>query len=738
MFYLDKLEFNNIREKLANFTYTIYGKELALNLEPNSSKINVKSMLDETKEAILASNLKGSFPLAKTEDVSLHIKRLESGNILSAKGLLDMKNILRISRELLEYFKDLKNKESEDNPFIILSDYFSSLYSNKDIEQKVYNDIISEDMISDDASNKLKNIRRNKKALEADIKSKLNSLVHSSEYSKYIMDSLVTIRDSRFVIPVREEYRNYIKGFIHDTSSSGSTVYIEPMSVFELNNKINDLIVEENKEIERILEELSNLFIPIVPYLKRDIEIIGKLDFINAKSKLALSMNATMPIISNDINLIKARHPLIDKEKVVPIDIYVGDTFSTLVITGPNTGGKTVSLKTVGIISLMAQSGLFIPANDNSKIKVFDNIFADIGDEQSIEESLSTFSSHITNIVKIIKNINENSLVLVDELGSGTDPIEGATLAISLLEFFHNKGAITVATTHYHEIKNYCIVNDGYENASCEFDIEKLEPTYHLLIGIPGKSNAFAISRRLGIPENILARANNLMKKPEIDIETLMKEIYDDKLAIEKLKNEEQKNLNQAEFLRKSLEKDVSEKLKNEQLKVNKAKQEAREILLDAKEEANRIIKELNGLDKHDIKKANRLRDEINNDLKSSSPSKSLDLSVLLTLNKQETNKPINSPAKSSVHINNNASKHISSEINLLGENVSTAIEILDKYLDNCSLAHLKQIRVIHGKGSGKLREGIHNYLKSSKYVKSYRIAGFGEGDFGVTIVELK
>lgn len=735
MFYLDKLEFNNIKERLANFTYTIYGKELALNLEPSSSKIKVKGMLDETKEALHASNLKGNFPISEIVDVSLYIKRLESGHTLNAKGLLDMQNILRISRELLEYFKDLKDDELVDNPFTILSDYFSSLYSNKDVELKVRNSIVSEDMIADDASNKLKSIRRNKKSLEADIKSKLNSLIHSNEYSKYIMDSLVTIRDSRFVIPVKEEYRNNIKGFIHDTSSSGSTVYIEPMSVFELNNKISDLIVEENKEIEKILEELSSLFMPIVTYLKRDIEIIGKLDFINAKAKLAISMDSTMPTISNDINLLKARHPLIDKEKVVPIDIYVGDSFSTLVITGPNTGGKTVSLKTVGIISLMAQSGLFIPANDNSRIKVFDNIFADIGDEQSIEESLSTFSSHITNIIKIVKNINANSLVLVDELGSGTDPIEGANLAISLLEFFHNKGAITVATTHYHEIKNYCIVNDGYENASCEFDIEKLEPTYHLLIGIPGKSNAFAISRRLGIPENILDRANSLMKKPEIDIETLMKEIYDDKVTIERLKNEEQKNLNQIELLRKSLENDVSEKLKNEEKRIENAKKEAREILLDAKDEANRIIKELNGLDKSDIKKANKLRDRINNDLKNNNPSKSLDLSVLLKLNNQETNKPI---AKSSVHINNNASKHISSEINLLGENVSSATEILDKYLDNCSLAHLKQVRVIHGKGSGKLREGIHNYLKSSKYVKSYRIAGFGEGDFGVTIVELK
>ena len=735
MFYLDKLEFNTIQKKLASFACTVYGKDLSLNLDPSPIKSKVENMLKETKEALYASSLKGNFPISEIDDISIYLKRLESGYPLNAKGLLNMQNILRISRELLDYFKDLKSDEINSDNFSLLSDYFTSLYSNKDVEFKVRKSIVSEDMISDDASNKLKSIRMNKKSLETDIKNKLNSLIHSNEYSKYIMDSLVTIRDSRFVIPVKEEYRNNIKGFIHDTSSSGSTVYIEPMSVFDLNNKINDLIVEENKEIERILEELSNLFIPIVTYLKRDVEIIGKLDFINSKAKLAIFMNATMPIISNDINLIQARHPLIDSKKVVPIDIYVGDSFSTLVITGPNTGGKTVSLKTVGIISVMAQSGLFIPANDNSRVKIFDNIFADIGDEQSIEESLSTFSSHILNIVNIVKNVTSNSLVLVDELGSGTDPIEGANLAISLLEFFHNKGAITVATTHYHEIKNYCIVHDGYENASCEFNIEKLEPTYHLLIGIPGKSNAFAISRRLGIPECILNRASNLMKKPDIDIENLMKEIYNDKITIENLKKEEQKNLNQIELLRKSLENDVSDKLKNEEKRIENAKKEAREILLNAKDEANRVIKELNNLNKSDVKKANRLRNKINDDLQNTTSSKSLDLSVLLKLNNQETNKPI---TKSSVHINNTASKHISSEISLLGENVSSATEILDKYLDNCSLAHLKIVRIIHGKGSGKLREGIHAYLKSSKYVKSYRVAGYGEGDFGVTIVELK
>ena len=727
MFDIEKLEFNSIRERLSKFTHTFEGKKLACMLEPSSKSMQVQSMLNETNECLKAINIKGELPISEINDVSLYIKNLKSSLSLSAKGLLEICNILRTSREITEYFKDI------DESLSFLEDYYSMLYINRDVENKIAKCIISEDEIADNASSKLYSIRNSKKSLESNIKNKLNQVIRAN--SKYIMDPVITIRDGRFVIPVKDEYRSFVKGFIHDTSSSGSTVYIEPMVVFEINNKINSLIIEENKEIERILSELSSLLSPIVYNIEQDVKVISKLDLINAKAKLAIEMNANLPILSDNINLIKARHPLISKDKVVPIDIYVGKDFKTLVITGPNTGGKTVSLKTVGLLSIMAQSGLFIPAMENSTVKVFENIFVDIGDEQSIVESLSTFSSHMTNIVKIVKNVNDKSLVLVDELGSGTDPIEGAALALSLLEYFHNKGAITVATTHYHEIKNYCITHDGFENASCEFDIEKLEPTYHLLIGIPGKSNAFAISKRLGLKETILERANNLVEKPDTDIETLMKEIYDDRITIENLKKEEEKNLNQVTLLRKSLEKEVSSKLENEEKKIEKAKKEAREILLDAKEEANRVIRELNGLGSKDIKKANQLRNKLNESLKDTESNQGLDLSVLLKLNHQEINKPT---GKSNVHIQNTASKSISSEINLIGENVDAAVAELDKYLDNCTMAHLKQVRIIHGKGTGKLREGIHNYLKKSKYVSSYRIAGFGEGDYGVTIAELK
>ena len=727
MFDIEKLEFNSIRERLSKFSHTFEGKKLAYILEPSSKSMEVQSMLNETNECLKAINIKGELPISEINDVSLYIKSLKGSLSLSTKGLLEMCNILRTSREITEYFKDLE----ESLPS--LEDYYSMLYINKDVENKIAKCIISEDEISDNASQKLYSIRTSKKSLESNIKNKLNQVIHAN--SKYIMDQVITIRDGRFVIPVKDEYRSFVKGFIHDTSSSGSTVYIEPMAVFEINNKINSLIIEENKEIERILSELSSLLYPIVYNIEQDVKVISKLDLINAKAKLAIEMEANLPILSDNINLIKARHPLIAKDKVVPIDIYVGKDFKTLVITGPNTGGKTVSLKTVGLLSIMAQSGLFIPASENSTIKVFENIFVDIGDEQSIEESLSTFSSHMSNIVRIVENVNDKSLVLVDELGSGTDPIEGAALALSLLEYFHNKGAITIATTHYHEIKDYCIIHDGFENASCEFNIEKLEPTYQLLIGIPGKSNAFSISKRLGLKTSILDRANSLVEKPDTDVETLLKEIYDDRIIIENLKKEEEKNLNQVTLLRKSLEKEVSSKLENEEKRIEKAKQEAREILLDAKEEANRVIKELSSLDYKDLKKANQLRNKLNDKLKDTESNKGLDLSVLLKLNNQEINKP---NGKNNVHINNTASKNISSEINLIGENVDSAVAELDKYLDNCTMAHLKQVRIIHGKGTGKLREGIHNYLKKSKYVSSYRIAGFGEGDYGVTIAELK
>lgn len=795
--YLDKLEFNIIVEKISNNCHTFIGKNIASKLEPSTNSEKVLNMLSETSEACELIHLLGGFPLEFIDDMSLPLKKLESSIPLNAKFLLNMANVLKNSRELLEYYKSgqnlkssnyennkssfdnnssyLHNKNSIDsnnNEFTFLNRYFDKLYTNKNIEDKILFSIISEDEIADNASSKLASIRHNKKNLESQIKSKLNSIIHSASYSKYLMDSVVTIRNDRYVIPVKDEYKSFVKGFIHDVSSSGSTVYIEPVAIFEMNNTINNLTIDENREIDVILENLSSMLYPIFNNLKETINSIGMIDFIVSKAKYSIDHNCVMPKIDNFINFKNARHPLISKDSVVPTSIYLGvqnsinnhfeltnettkpliiddnkKHFRTLVITGPNTGGKTVTLKTVGLLCAMAQAGLHIPVASGSSIKVFDNIFADIGDEQSIAESLSTFSSHITNIVQILDCFTENSLILVDELGSGTDPIEGSSLAISLIETFHKRGAFTVATTHYHEMKTYCISHEGFENASCEFDIKNMKPTYHLLIGIPGKSNAFAICRRIGINDEIIDRASSLISKPDTDIETLLKHIYDTKKDIEEKQAEIDKNLNQVENLRKSLESEHSNKLISEQEKVEKAKTEAREILINAKKEANSIISELSHT--KDIKKANNLRNQLNNSIKESNSGSGLDLSVLLKLNNKDANRLDISNGKkgkssnaqksvSSSYIQNRKAMSISTEINLLGETVDVAVDILEKYLDNCKMAGLHKVRVVHGKGTGKLREGIHRYLKRSKYVKDFYIAPFGEGDYGVTIVELK
>ena len=611
-------------------------------------------------------------------------------------------------------------------------------------------------------------------------------MIHSSTYSKFIQDSLVTIRNDRFVIPVKEEYRSQIKGFVHDISNAGSTVFIEPISIFEMNNELNQLKIDENIEIEKILKDLSSLFYPYIEQLKMDSDLIGKLDFIFAKAKFSNSLNAITPIINDkkEINLINARHPLIDKNKVVPISINIGNTFSVLLITGPNTGGKTVTLKTIGLLSCMACSGLNIPADEHSSIYVFDEIYTDIGDDQSISDSLSTFSSHMTNIVEITKKVTQNSLVLVDELGSGTDPIEGANLAISILEFFKNKKCITIATTHYQELKQYALVTNDFENASVEFDVNTLSPTYKLLVGIPGKSNAFAISKKLGLSDNIINKAKSLMSSDAVNIEELLKTIYDDKSLIEKEKEEIQKQLNQINLLRKSLERDNS-LLKQQELDlINNAKTKARNILLDAKEEATNIIKQLNNY--KDSNKINILRNKLNTDIKNIKITNSKNSSkehipyeeikpnmevyisafnkngiILSHVNKSnevqvqigniKTNININYIEKISTSNKTNETsntnlgytkisktKNIKSEINVIGLNVEEAIFVVDKFLDDCSLAKLQNVRIVHGKGTGKLRTGIHSFLKNNPHVKSFRLGTYGEGEMGVTVVELK
>lgn len=781
--YLEKLEFNKIKEILSTFSCTYIGKEYCANLFPTNIKEDVKYSLKETQEAVNLISRNSCPSFYEIADISINLKNLESNNTLSIKSLLELTTILKLANELKEYF----NKDFiENNDYPILCNLFIDLYSNKNIIEKINLCIIDENTIDDKASKSLSSIRKKQKNLEQDIRNKLSQMIHSSTYSKFIQDSLVTIRNDRFVIPVKEEYRSQIKGFVHDISNAGSTVFIEPISIFEMNNELNQLKIDENIEIEKILKDLSSLFYPYIEQLKMDSDLIGKLDFIFAKAKFSNSLNAITPIINDkkEINLINARHPLIDKNKVVPISINIGNSFSVLLITGPNTGGKTVTLKTIGLLSCMACSGLNIPADEHSSIYVFDEIYTDIGDDQSISDSLSTFSSHMTNIVEITKKVTQNSLVLVDELGSGTDPIEGANLAISILEFFKNKKCITIATTHYQELKQYALVTNDFENASVEFDVNTLSPTYKLLVGIPGKSNAFAISKKLGLSDNIINKAKSLMSSDAVNIEELLKTIYDDKSLIEKEKEEIQKQLNQINLLRKSLERDNS-LLKQQELDlINNAKIKARNILLDAKEEATNIIKQLNN--SKDSNQINTLRNTLNTDIKNIKITNSKNSSkehipyeeikpnmevyiptfnkngiILSHVNKSNEVQVQIGNIKTNININNiekistsnktnetsntnlgytkiSKTQNIKSEINVIGLNVEEAIFVVDKFLDDCSLAKLQNVRIVHGKGTGKLRTGIHSFLKNNPHVKSFRLGTYGEGEMGVTVVELK
>lgn len=780
---LNKLEYNEIIKNLGGYCKTYLGKNLCEQLVPNFSYEQVDVLLNETKQADTLLHQKGIPPFYETEELEKYIKVLESNQTLSIKGLLNFAVLLKMCRELKEYFYD-----DSSVTFEYLEKYFSFLYSNPSIEKNIFDKIIDENTVADNASSKLASLRRNRKNFEQEVKDKLNGFIHSSTYAKYIMEPIVTIRNNRYVIPVKEEYRSYIKGFIHDTSSSGSTLYIEPTSIFELNNKINHIKIEEDIEIERILQILSSSLYEYVDQLKNNLALIASIDLIFAKANFGIDSFGIIPVLNNNkyIDLYKAKHPLIDKDKVVPIDISLGKSYVSLLITGSNTGGKTVALKTVGLLLLMAYSGIPIPCSESSSISVFSHIFADIGDEQSIQESLSTFSAHIKNIVEITNITDNNSLVLLDELGSGTDPLEGAALAISILSYLKDIGSIVCCTTHYQELKEYALITDGFENASFEFDIENLKPTYKLLVGIPGKSNAFAISKRLGLNEQILNVANSHLKDDKIPIEELLKSIYDNKLEIEKQKEETEKNLRQVELLRKSLEQKQDDVLEKRAQLLEDAKLEARDILLSAKEEATEIIHELNS--SSDIKQANNLRNKLNDKLKAinsiyyteqnnsfealaesdvkdglnvyiaslgsngyivgNSINKSNEVQVyvgnmkmnikLSDLRKSLTNSvKVKESGKVTTNKESKA-KTVSPEINVIGQNVDEAIYVIDKYLDNCASANISPVRIVHGKGTGKLREGIHSFLKKNPHVKSFRIGTFGEGEMGVTVVEIK
>lgn len=774
-----KLEYNKILDNIAVYCKTYIGKELISNLRPMNNFDDISTALDETSQSVILLQRNNTPPLGDIANIEVYIKTLDSCGSLSIKALLELKNILEMASELQKYFyKDYIKPED----FSSLKVFFDELYVNPSIVSTLSKAIIDEDTISDNASTKLQQVRRRKRQIEQDIRNKLNTILHSSTYSKYIRENIVTIRNGRFVIPVKEEYRSNIKGFIHDISSSGSTVFVEPIAVFDLNNELSNLNIEEDMEIERILLNLSGLLFPYSNELKKNVNIIGKLDFIFAKAHYSLALKCSTPIINKEkfIDLKNARHPLIDQSKVVPTSLTLGKDFSTLIITGPNTGGKTVTLKTIGLLTAMACSGLNIPADENSSIFIFDKIFADIGDEQSISESLSTFSSHMSNIIKVTHEATTNSLILLDELGSGTDPLEGANLAISILQYFSELGALTVSTSHYQELKKYALVTPNFKNASVEFDINNLKPTYKLLIGIPGKSNAFAISRKLGLDEKIIERASNMIDKDSFNFEDLLKTVYDEKSKLELEKQKLADSLNEVEELKKSLKHQNSDVLNKEKELISNAKQEAKQILIDAKETADTIIKNIDTASSSS--KANKLRKELNekiSSLKSDDevqilhsipreeikPNTEVFVSTLNTngiivsnISKNDTvqvqvgamkmnidikylqiSKNTSKPKDYAYQKNSYAkSQSVKPEINLLGLTVDEAIPIVDKYIDDCFIAKLSPIRIVHGKGTGALRTAIHRFLKTNKFVDSYRLGTFGEGEMGVTIVSLK
>ena len=775
--YLEKIEFPKICEILSNYCKTYIGKDMALNLLPYTLEKDIAKAQNQTSEAVVLLYRKGSAPISEIENILVAIKQLEALSSISAKQLLSLAHILKISRELKAYFF---NNEIDLSEFSNLSNLFYNLYTNENLEKTIFSSIIDENTISDSASNKLADIRRAKREKEQEIRNKLNSFLRT----KYVQDPVITMRAGRFVVPIKNEYRSEVKGFVHDISSSGSTVFIEPISVFDLNNDINNLCLDENLEIERILANLSAMFFDLTSQLKNNSNLIGLLDFIFAKAKYSKDLDANAPIINHNkqISLLKAWHPLIDKNLAVKNDIFLGDSYTSLIITGPNTGGKTVTLKTVGLLSAMSMSGLHIPVNENSSICIFDNIFADIGDEQSIADSLSTFSSHMTNISNILKEATSDSLVLLDELGSGTDPIEGASLAISILENLNKRGTLTLATTHYPEIKHFALTTKGFENASAEFDINTLTPTYRLLIGVPGTSNAFSISKKLGIPDSIIDRAKEFLSKDEINIEDLLKNIYEDKQIIEKEKAEILEKSKEIDSLQKALKHNNSNLKEQEKAILEKAKIEARDILLEAKEEANEIIRNIEK--GTDTKQLNHLRNDLNKKIKnlqtkkSSPPSAKAinekdikiglsvfipkinqtgniltlpnkdkivqvqvgimkmnfnlqDLELAKTEEKTEKNYTYNKEHKLNI-------QSVSPEINVIGQNVEEACFAIDKYLDTCAYNGLSTIHIVHGKGTGALRKGIHQFLKNHPHVKSFRLGTFGEGEMGVTVVELK
>ena len=782
------LEYNKIIERLTDKATSEQGRKLTAALEPMTDLEAIEKAQTETADALGYLFRKGSTSFGGNKDLGMCIRSLEIGSTLSIAELLRIAAFL----ENVNRIKSYGRKEREDTPADSLDEYFESLEPLTPLSNEIRRCILSEEEIADDASSALKKIRRSMAIANDRIHSQLASMI-SGSCRTYLQDAVVTMRNNRYCIPVKSEYKGQVQGMVHDQSSTGSTFFIEPAAVVNLNNELRELEIKEQEEIAVILADLSAQAGAYTELLTGNQKAMTALDFIFAKAALALEQNATMPVFNTEhqIRIRQGRHPLLDKKKVVPIDIQLGIDFDLLVITGPNTGGKTVSLKTVGLLTLMGQAGLHIPALDRSELSIFEEVYADIGDEQSIEQSLSTFSSHMTNIVSILQQAEGNSLCLFDELGAGTDPTEGAALAISVLDHLHGRGIRTMATTHYSELKVYALSTPFVENASCEFSVETLRPTYRLLIGIPGKSNAFAISSKLGLPDHIIEDAKRHITEDKESFEDLLANLENSRVTIEKERLEIAGYKEEVKALKQKLEA-KQEKIDQAKEKIlRQANEEAREILQNAKELADETIRVFQkaeaGISIKDLEKSRqKVRDKISeknekltlkNDkpthkvlkptqirpgdsvkvvsmgLKgtvSSLPDKNGKLFVQcgiirskvslndLVLIEEETINTGKMQRSSSGKLKMSKSYSISTEINLLGRTVDEALSELDKYLDDAYLAHLPSVRVVHGKGTGALRNAVHNYLRKNRVVKSYRLGEYGEGDAGVTIVEFK
>ena len=787
---LRTLEYNKIVERLAEYAFGADTKERCLSLLPSTSLSEITHAQQQTKDAMNRSLKKGRLDCSGIKPLSSAIRRVEIGGTMNIEELLGLCKLLETARRVKAYGR----KEREDIPSDSLSELFDGLEPLSPLCDEIRRCIISVDEISDDASSNLKSIRRSIRSTGDRIHGQLNQMLNNQNVRNCLQDFVITMRNGRYCLPVKAEAKSQITGMVHDQSSSGSTLFIEPMAVVNLNNELKELSIKEQDEIAVILATLSAKAGEYIPAIETDYQILTELDFIFAKAAYALEYNGITPHFNTErkIRILKGRHPLLDAKKVVPIDISLGSDFDQLVITGPNTGGKTVSLKTVGLLTLMGQAGLPIPSGDRSELAVFDDIFADIGDEQSIEQNLSTFSSHMTNIIHILKEANEHSLVLFDELCAGTDPTEGAALAVSILSYFHSRGIRTMATTHYSEIKIYALTTSGIENACCEFDVETLSPTYRLLIGIPGKSNAFAISKKLGLSDTLIEDARTRISSNEQNFEDLLSDLEASRITIEKEQAEINRYKSEIAALKQQL-KNKQEKLdESRDAILRKAKEEANQILQEAKDTADEAIRNFNkyGTTRPSIQEMEKQRTNIRekmaaNEKKSSKekdtaiynpkvpkklrigdsvkvlsmnltgtvhslPNAKGDLFVQMGILRSQVNikdlvliedaapgsKKYAKTGAGKLKMSKSAS--VSTEINLIGKTVDEAIALLDKYLDDAYLAHLPSVRIVHGKGTGALRSAVQSHLKRQSYIKSFHLGEFGEGDAGVTIAEFK